>query len=390
MAKVSLRNLEKVYKNKIKVLHGINLEINDGEFMVFVGPSGCAKSTTLRMIAGLEEITGGEIYIGDTLVNTLPPKDRGIAMVFQNYALYPHMTAYENMAFGLKMAKVPKKEIDERVKRAAEKLEITPLLNRKPKEMSGGQRQRVALGRAIVRKPAVFLFDEPLSNLDAKLRVSMRLKITQLHKQLKEEGQITTMIYVTHDQVEAMTMGDRICVMNEGRIMQVDTPINLYNHPKNKFVASFIGSPAMNFIDGVLRSCDGKISFEFGDKKAVTLPEKLGEKVKEYIGKDLILGIRPERVEVVRDGAETEAQSLEKDAHSSEQNIETFTGKIQIVENMGSEAFIYFTIDGVEMKLKVDSLSGIDSGYGSKIQVKFDMKNIALFDKETEENILLK
>ena len=248
MAEVILKKVEKQYPNGFKAVHGIDLHIKDGEFMVFVGPSGCAKSTTLRMIAGLEDITGGEVYIGDKLVNDLPPKDRGIAMVFQNYALYPHMTVYDNMAFGLKMAKVPKDEIDKRVKEAAEKLEITQLLDRKPKEMSGGQRQRVAVGRAIVRKPDVFLFDEPLSNLDAKLRVSMRVKITQLHKQLKAEGQNATMIYVTHDQVEAMTMGDRICVLNFGKIMQVDTPLNLYHKPANKFVAGFIGSPAMNIV----------------------------------------------------------------------------------------------------------------------------------------------
>ena len=232
MAKVLLKGVEKEYPNGFKAVHGINLDIKDGEFMVFVGPSGCAKSTTLRMVAGLEEITGGEIYIGDKLVNDVAPKDRGIAMVFQNYALYPHMSVYENMAFGLKLKKTPKAEIDRRVRDAAEKLEITDLLDRKPKDMSGGQRQRVALGRAIVREPEVFLFDEPLSNLDAKLRVSMRVKISQLHKELG-----ATMIYVTHDQVEAMTMGDRICVLREGKIMQVDTPLNLYNKPTNKFVA---------------------------------------------------------------------------------------------------------------------------------------------------------
>ena len=236
MAKVLLKGVEKEYPNGFKAVHGINLDIKDGEFMVFVGPSGCAKSTTLRMVAGLEEITGGEIYIGDKLVNDVAPKDRGIAMVFQNYALYPHMSVYENMAFGLKLKKTPKAEIDRRVRDAAEKLEITDLLDRKPKDMSGGQRQRVALGRAIVREPEVFLFDEPLSNLDAKLRVSMRVKISQLHKELG-----ATMIYVTHDQVEAMTMGDRICVLREGKIMQVDTPLNLYNKPTNKFVAGFIG-----------------------------------------------------------------------------------------------------------------------------------------------------
>ena len=247
MARVLLKGVEKQYPNGFKAVHGINLDIEDGEFMVFVGPSGCAKSTTLRMIAGLEDITGGEIYIGDKLVNDVPPKDRGIAMVFQNYALYPHMTVYENMAFGLKLKKMPKSDIDKRVKEAAEKLEITNLLDRKPKEMSGGQRQRVALGRALVREPEVFLFDEPLSNLDAKLRVSMRVRITQLHHELK-----TTMIYVTHDQVEAMTMGDRITVLNAGKIMQVDSPLNLYHAPKNKFVAGFIGSPTMNIVDATL------------------------------------------------------------------------------------------------------------------------------------------
>ena len=250
MAEVNLKKIEKTYPNGFKAVHGIDLQIKDGEFMVFVGPSGCAKSTTLRMIAGLEEITGGEIWIGDKLVNDLPSKDRGIAMVFQNYALYPHMTVYENMAFGLKMAKTPKDEIDRRVKEAAEKLEITNLLDRKPKEMSGGQRQRVAVGRAIVRKPDVFLFDEPLSNLDAKLRVSMRVKITQLHKQLKEEGQTATMIYVTHDQEEALTMSDTIVVMDKGCIQQIGTPEDIYNEPKNAFVADFIGES--NIIDGVM------------------------------------------------------------------------------------------------------------------------------------------
>ncbi len=248
MAAVQLKQVTKEYSNGFKAVHGIDLEITDGEFMVFVGPSGCAKSTTLRMIAGLEEISGGEVRIGNKLVNHLPPSERGIAMVFQNYALYPHMTVYENMAFGLKVAKLAKSEIDKRVREAAEKLEITDLLHKKPKEMSGGQRQRVAVGRAIVRKPDVFLFDEPLSNLDAKLRVSMRIRITQLHKELQDANQTATMIYVTHDQVEAMTMGDRICILNYGKIMQVDTPLNVYNFPKNKFVAGFIGSPGMNFM----------------------------------------------------------------------------------------------------------------------------------------------
>ncbi len=293
MSKVVLKGVEKQYPNGFKAVHGIDLDIKDGEFMVFVGPSGCAKSTTLRMIAGLEEITGGEVYIGDKLVNDVPPKDRGIAMVFQNYALYPHMTVYENMAFGLKLKKTPKDEIDKRVREAAEKLEITELLDRKPKEMSGGQRQRVALGRAIVRKPEVFLFDEPLSNLDAKLRVSMRVRITQLHQELK-----TTMIYVTHDQVEAMTMGDRITVMKSGRIMQVDTPLNLYHYPANKFVAGFIGSPTMNLIEGTLVEKEGKVFVDINGAEIEILGEK-AEKVKGHAGKKVTFGISPESIRVV-------------------------------------------------------------------------------------------
>ena len=272
MATVSLRKIEKQYENKFKAVHSIDLDIRDGEFMVFVGPSGCAKSTTLRMIAGLEDITGGEIRIGNKIVNGLPPKDRRIAMVFQNYALYPHKTVFDNMAFGLKMQKRPKDEIKRRVIEAAEKLEITDLLYRKPKEMSGGQRQRVAVGRAIVRKPEVFLFDEPLSNLDAKLRVSMRVKIAQLHKSLKDEGSPATMIYVTHDQTEALTLGDRICVLNQGNIMQVDTPSNLYNNPANKFVASFIGSPAMNLVDTVIREENGQLYIDIANDVRILIP----------------------------------------------------------------------------------------------------------------------
>ncbi|MEF1226269.1 ATP-binding cassette domain-containing protein, partial [Vibrio fortis] len=257
MAEVTLRGVEKTYPNGFKAVHGVDLNIQEGEFMVFVGPSGCAKSTTLRMIAGLEDISEGDVYIGDKRVNDLPPKDRGISMVFQNYALYPHMSVYDNMAFGLKQQKLPKHEIDERISEAARTLDIEHLLNNKPGEMSGGQRQRVALGRAMVRKPDVFLFDEPLSNLDAKLRVSTRVSIAQLHDNLKQEGQNATMIYVTHDQVEAMTLGDRICVLNQGEIMQVDTPMNLYHHPANKFVAGFIGSPAMNIIKARIDEIDG-------------------------------------------------------------------------------------------------------------------------------------
>ena len=376
MAKVVLKKVEKQYPNGFKAVHGIDLEIKDGEFMVFVGPSGCAKSTTLRMVAGLEEITGGEIWIGDKLVNDLPPKDRGIAMVFQNYALYPHMTVYDNMAFGLKMAKTPKDEIDRRVREAAEKLEITQLLDRKPKEMSGGQRQRVAVGRAIVRKPDVFLFDEPLSNLDAKLRVSMRVKITQLHKQLKAEGQTATMIYVTHDQVEAMTMGDRICVLNYGKIMQVDTPLNLYHKPANKFVAGFIGSPAMNFVDGVIEENEGGIIFIFGNGKHVVLPKDMGEKVKNYIGKKVILGIRPENIG-------------NKVTHPEGEKVNFLKGQVSVVEHMGNEEFIYFTIDGCEFTSRIEARKTDNVKYGEEGEFYFNIKRAHIFDAETEENITL-
>ena len=376
MSKVILKKVEKVYENGFKAVHGIDLEIKDGEFMVFVGPSGCAKSTTLRMVAGLEEITGGEIWIGDKLVNDLPPKDRGIAMVFQNYALYPHMTVYDNMAFGLKMAKTPKDEIDRRVREAAEKLEITQLLDRKPKEMSGGQRQRVAVGRAIVRKPDVFLFDEPLSNLDAKLRVSMRVKITQLHKQLKAEGQTATMIYVTHDQVEAMTMGDRICVLNKGKIMQVDTPVNLYNKPKNRFVAGFIGSPAMNFVDGVIEENEDGIIFIFGNSKHLVLPKEMGEKVKSHIGKKVVLGIRPENIG-------------NKVTHPEGEKINFLKGQVSVVEHMGNEEFIYFTIDGCEFTSRIEARKTENVKYGEEGEFYFNIKRAHIFDAETEENITL-
>ncbi|WP_288847877.1 sn-glycerol-3-phosphate ABC transporter ATP-binding protein UgpC [uncultured Sneathia sp.] len=363
MAGVLLKNVEKQYPNGFKAVHGINLEIKDGEFMVFVGPSGCAKSTTLRMIAGLEEITGGEIYIGDTLVNDVAPKDRGIAMVFQNYALYPHMTVYENMAFGLKLRKIPKDEINKRVEEAAQKLEIIELLDRKPKEMSGGQRQRVALGRALVRHPKVFLFDEPLSNLDAKLRVSMRVRITQLHKDLK-----TTMIYVTHDQVEAMTMGERITVLNRGRIMQVDTPLNLYHKPANKFVAGFIGSPTMNLIESELIEEAGKIYIKIEDQKILLDMEK-ANKVKDYVGKKVIFGIRPESISL---GTENDVK-----------------GEITVVEQMGNEEYIYFEM-GLKQWTSRINVEGIDqSKKKGTCYFKFDTSKCHIFDIETEENISL-
>ena len=367
MSKVVLKGVEKQYPNGFKAVHGIDLDIKDGEFMVFVGPSGCAKSTTLRMIAGLEEITGGEVYIGDKLVNDVPPKDRGIAMVFQNYALYPHMTVYENMAFGLKLKKTPKEEIDKRVKEAAEKLEITELLDRKPKEMSGGQRQRVALGRAIVRKPEVFLFDEPLSNLDAKLRVSMRVRITQLHQELK-----TTMIYVTHDQVEAMTMGDRITVMKSGRIMQVDTPLNLYHYPANKFVAGFIGSPTMNLVEGTVIEKEGKIFVDINGAEIEILGEK-AEKVKSHAGKKVTFGIRPESISIA----------------DSEDNISK-VGEVSVVEQMGNEEYRDFTLNGHQMTCRIN-VAGVSDSVGKKGQkiFRFDTSKAHIFDIETEENISL-
>ena len=367
MAEVRLKKVEKQYSNGFKAVHGIDLDIKDGEFMVFVGPSGCAKSTTLRMIAGLEDITGGEVYIGDRLVNDVPPKDRGISMVFQNYALYPHMTVYENMSFGLKLKKTPKDEIDRRVREAAEKLEITELLDRKPKEMSGGQRQRVALGRAIVRNPDVFLFDEPLSNLDAKLRVSMRLRITQLHKELK-----TTMIYVTHDQVEAMTMGDRITVMRSGRIMQVDTPLNLYHYPANKFVAGFIGSPTMNLVDGELKEENGKIYFSL-DGTLIEILGKKANKLKSHVGKRVTFGIRPENIAVT-----------EKEDSISKK------GKVSVVEQMGNEEYIYFSLGNYQLTCRMN-VEGIDDLSNQKVEkiFRFDTTKAHIFDIETEENISL-
>ena len=361
MAQVILKKLEKKYPNGLKAVHGIDLDIKDGEFMVFVGPSGCAKSTILRMIAGLEKISSGEIIIGDRTVNDIAPKDRGIAMVFQNYALYPHMTAYDNMAFGLKMKKMPKEEIDERVREAAEKLEITDLLNRKPEDMSGGQRQRVSLGRAIVRKPEVFLFDEPLSNLDAKLRVSMRVKISRLHKELG-----TTMIYVTHDQVEAMTMGDRICVLNEGRVMQVDTPLNLYNKPANKFVAGFIGSPSINFLTGNILKKNGELFILLGNTEQM-LNKEQSKRLEPYTGKKIIFGIRPEHVLPV---AKSEAG---------------ITGEILVIEQMGNEEVVYFNFNNIQMTSRIslsqgESLAAEDKGF-----FKFNMDKGLFFDIVTEK-----
>lgn len=382
MAEIIIDKLEKVYPNGFKAVHGINLEIKDGEFMVLVGPSGCAKSTILRMIAGLEEISGGTISIGGKVVNDLDPKDRKIAMVFQNYALYPHMTVYENMAFGLKLAKVPKKEIDQRVREAAVKLEIEALLDRKPKDMSGGQRQRVAVGRAIVRKPAVFLFDEPLSNLDAKLRVSMRARLVKLHRELQEEGQTATMVYVTHDQVEAMTMGDRITVLKEGIILQVDTPLNLYNFPANKFVAGFIGSPSMNFQNTVLEQTNGKLSvtvcgckFSIPEEKAAKIKKNYHAEGKEaFVSANVCFGIRPDNIE-------------EKPSETNRN--ESFEGEITLVEKMGNESYCYFKVNDQDFVSRINAEASAHIQIGDKQNFYFRMDKCHIFDAESEKNISL-
>ena len=370
MAQVKLQNINKIYKNGFHAVHDICLDIEDGEFMVLVGPSGCAKSTTLRMMAGLESVTSGDLIIGDKRCNDDPPKDRGIAMVFQNYALYPHMTVKQNLAFGLETAKKPKAEIEKRVKEAAELLEITELLDRKPGQMSGGQCQRVALGRAMVRKPEVFLFDEPLSNLDAKLRVSMRMRISRLHEQLKQSDRPATMVYVTHDQVEALTMGDRICVLDKGRIMQVDTPMNVYHKPKNKFVAEFIGSPAMNMLDAKLVCHEDEIKVEIKDKLLpLPLSPEKQEIVKGWLDKEVHFGLRPEHISIV-DG--------DGDLHAF----------VTDIEEMGSESFVYFDLIGKQLICKQnDPLFSISK---NEVQaIKFNMDKCHLFDKETGENILL-
>ncbi|EGA65224.1 ABC transporter ATP-binding protein [Vibrio brasiliensis] len=372
MATVSLKQVEKQYDNGFKAVHGIDLEINEGEFMVFVGPSGCAKSTTLRMIAGLESISSGDVHIGDRRVNDLPPKDRGIAMVFQNYALYPHKTVFDNMAFGLKMAKKPKDEIKRRVEEAAEKLEITDLLYRKPKEMSGGQRQRVAVGRAIVRKPDVFLFDEPLSNLDAKLRVSMRVKIAQLHQSLKDEGNPATMIYVTHDQTEALTLGDRICVLNQGKIMQVDTPANLYNYPANRFVASFIGSPAMNLVDTALRRDGENLIVEIAPSARILIPKAMQAELEQFVDNPVCFGIRPEHISLAQEG----------------ETLNTFEGKLSVVENLGNEKYLYFTVGGKELIARVQDQSITTADIGRTFRFNLNTEFCHIFDFYNENNLI--
>lgn len=365
MARVRLENVTKIFEKSVIAAKDVNIEIEDKEFMVLVGPSGCGKSTTLRMIAGLEEITEGNIYIGDKLVNNVPPKDRDIAMVFQNYALYPHMTVYQNMAFGLKLRKFPKKEIEQRVNEAAEILEIKELLNRKPKALSGGQRQRVAVGRAIVRKPKVFLFDEPLSNLDAKLRVQMRTEISKLHNRLE-----TTMIYVTHDQMEAMTMGNRIVVMKDGFVHQIDTPLNLYNHPINKFVAGFIGSPSMNFMTGTIQNDSGLV-FDEG-KIQLHIPKKFHEQISKYINKQIILGIRPEDI----------YQASFAPGINSTSKVNSL---VEVVEPMGNEIFLYLNSGNHQFVARVNTNE--NPIVGDNIEIIFNMEKGHFFNPESEEHL---
>ncbi|MCG8500087.1 MAG: sn-glycerol-3-phosphate ABC transporter ATP-binding protein UgpC [Firmicutes bacterium] len=369
MASLKLKNVYKTYAGGVTAVSDFNLDIEDKEFLILVGPSGCGKSTTLRMIAGLEEITEGELYIEDQLVNDVAPKDRDIAMVFQNYALYPHMTVFENMAFGLKLRKTPKDEIKRRVHEAAKILDIEHLLDRKPKALSGGQRQRVALGRAIVREPKVFLMDEPLSNLDAKLRVQMRTEISKLHQRLQ-----TTFIYVTHDQTEALTMGTRIVVMKDGFIQQVDSPTTLYNKPTNMFVAGFIGSPQMNFVNAKVEKRDDGIWLVFG-KNTLKLPEGKSKKLEgtEYIGKEVAMGLRPEHVH----DEENYIASLPDDI--VEANVE-------VTEMLGSETYLYLTVEGHNFTAKVHPRTTAKPG--DTIQVAFEMSKVHLFDKDTERTIV--
>ncbi|MFO7678810.1 MAG: sn-glycerol-3-phosphate ABC transporter ATP-binding protein UgpC [Chloroflexota bacterium] len=365
MASVTYKNVYKRYGDVV-VITDLNMEIADKEFVVFVGPSGCGKSTSLRMLAGLEEISEGEILIGDRVVNDVPPKDRDIAMVFQSYALYPHMSVYDNMAFGLKLRKTPKAEIDRRVKEAADILGLINLLDRKPKALSGGQRQRVAVGRAIVREPAVFLMDEPLSNLDAKLRVSARAEITKLHKRLG-----TTFIYVTHDQVEAMTMGDRIAVLMDGILQQIDSPRALYRRPANVFVAGFIGSPSMNFFNGTLVQEEGKLFIDTGDFR-VQIPEEKKAPFVAYAGKEVVFGMRPEHV-YVPEYAAPNIMAAPVEA------------TVEVVELLGHELNLFATTGKYSLVATVDTR--VEATMGNKINLVFDMNQLHVFDKNTEQAI---
>ncbi|MGB3681573.1 MAG: sn-glycerol-3-phosphate ABC transporter ATP-binding protein UgpC [Rubrobacteraceae bacterium] len=404
MAEVSMEDVTKVYGGDVVAVEKMNLDIPDGEFVVFVGPSGCGKSTALRMIAGLEDISGGKVFIGDNVVNDLPPRDRDIAMVFQNYALYPHMNVRDNMAFALKLKKVEKGEMNRRVQEAAEILGIEHFLDRKPKALSGGQRQRVALGRAIVREPKAFLMDEPLSNLDAKLRVNMRTEISKLHNRIG-----VTTIYVTHDQTEAMTMADRIVVLKDGKVQQVDSPQMMYDHPKNVFVAGFIGSPAMNFIRAKLEkdnSADGMV-VSFGKTRLPITRELIGKakeeglEPEEYVGKEIILGIRPEHIEDAE---------FDENGGSGDNTVEVDP---QVIESMGSEKYLYFDVEEGQAA-HLDSVAAMTDGgdeeggspegsgdlmvarvaaesrakMGEKMLLTMDASKIRLFDTETEAAVL--
>jgi multiple sugar transport system ATP-binding protein len=364
VASVSFRNVYKRYSGDVVAVKNLNIEVADKEFLVLVGPSGCGKSTSLRMLAGLEEISDGEIWIGDRVVNNVAPKDRDIAMVFQSYALYPHMTVYENMAFGLRLRKTPRQVIDERVREVAKSLAIEHLLDRKPRQLSGGQRQRVAVGRAIVREPAVFLMDEPLSNLDAKLRVEARAFISKLHQRLG-----TTFIYVTHDQVEAMTMGTRIAVMNNGELQQVDTPQTLYSHPSNIFVAGFIGSPSMNFFDSQLVESDGKMWIEANTYR-ITVPKERHELYRPYVGQSVIFGVRPENIH------DTNFQPANIIPAPIEANVD-------VVEQMGNEKIVYLEENGKTFISRMDPRTAVS--VGQRVQVVIDINQIHLFDTKTEK-----
>jgi len=366
MAEVRIEDVTKVFPGNVVAVDNINLTVNDREFLVLVGPSGCGKSTTLRMVAGLEEITKGTIRIENRIVNDVPPKDRDIAMVFQNYALYPHMTVYKNLAFGLKLRKFRRAEIDKRVQEAAKILGITELLDRKPKALSGGQRQRVAVGRAIVRKPKAFLFDEPLSNLDAKLRVEMRAELTKLHHRLE-----TTMIYVTHDQIEAMTLGDRIAVMKDGILQQAEEPLKVYNYPANRFVAGFIGTPPMNFMSGKVFAKDGSLFFSEGQVD-IPVPQEYSGVLNDYVDKEVTFGIRPE------------------DIHDPKQSISgliTFEMKatVNLIEPLGDEVILYLSTGGENFIAKFPG--GRRFHVGDEVSIGLDMNKAHFFGAEDEKNL---
>jgi multiple sugar transport system ATP-binding protein len=363
MAKVELKNIAKTYDGKVMTIENVNFEINDTEFLVLVGPSGCGKSTILRMIAGLEEISGGELLIDNKIVNDLQPKDRDIAMVFQNYALYPHMTVYQNMAFGLKIKKVPKQEIEQRVKKAAEILEISELLDRRPGAMSGGQRQRVAIGRAIVRDPKVFLFDEPLSNLDAKLRVAMRVELQRLHKKLN-----ATMVYVTHDQTEAMTLGDRIVVLKDGEIMQIGTPMELYQHPQNIFVAGFIGSPPINFIEGKILKDNSDWFVQESSGLKIDLAKINNKSILNFSNKKIVLGIRPENIKALPENAGKN--------HYRQQ------AKVLALEQMGNEILAYVQLGDNQVIARFAPDAPII--INEPVDLFFNLDKIKFFDWETQ------